>query len=228
MTALRLPPDWDRAIGDSADLDQLAAFLDAERAAGRDVVPPEPLVLEAFRSTPLDSVRAVILGQDPYHGPGQATGMCFAVPGGVPQPPSLRNLLRELSDDLGVVAPSHGDLSAWAGQGVLLLNTTLTVGIGEPGSHTGRGWEQLTDAAIAAVSARPLPTAFLLWGRHAQAKRRLVDERRHLVLAAAHPSPLSASRGFFGCRHFSRANAWLEAQGREPIDWALPETPRVR
>jgi uracil-DNA glycosylase len=174
-------------------------------------------------------VRVVILGQDPYPTPGHADGLCFSVRPGVAPPRSLRNVFLELADDLGLPPPPHGDLGHWARQGVLLLNTALTVEEGRPNSHARWGWERVTDAVIAAVSASPLPTAFMLWGRHARARAALIDPARHLVLAAAHPSPLSARRGFLGCRHFSRANAFLAANGRGVIDWQLPavEAPAV-
>jgi uracil-DNA glycosylase len=175
--------------------------------------------------TPLDYVRVVILGQDPYHGPGQAMGLCFSVPKGTRPPPSLVNIFKELASDLDIAPPAHGDLSGWARQGVLLLNNSLTVEHGQPGSHAGRGWEALTDACVAAVAARAEPSVFILWGSHAQAKAAripaLQGETRHLVIRSPHPSPLSVYRGFFGSRPFSRANAFLEAQGRGLIDWRL-------
>jgi uracil-DNA glycosylase len=164
----------------------------------------------------------VIVGQDPFHGPGQAMGLCFSVPRGVATPPSLRNMLTEIEADLGIPAPVHGDLTYWADQGVLLLNTSLTVRAHEAASHAGKGWERLTDAAIQALADQREGLVFLLWGRHAQAKRTMIDARRHLVLCAPHPSPLSASKGFFGCRHFSQANEYLAARGERPIDWSLP------
>lgn len=220
-----LEPSWKRALASEfsqAYMHELKAFLEAERSSGRQVLPPMRLVFNAFAHTPFDRVRVVIVGQDPYHGPGQAMGLCFSVPRGMQQPPSLRNMLAEIESDVGVPRPDHGDLTHWADQGVLLLNTSLTVRSHEAGSHAGRGWERLTDAAIRALADQRDGLVFLLWGRHAQAKRAMVDEQRHLVLTAAHPSPLSASKGFFGCRHFSRTNAWLEARGEEPIDWSLP------
>lgn len=213
---------WDAAL----TAERLAGpmgFQRAERAAGRRIFPPEPQILRALDLTPLDSVRVVILGQDPYHGAGQAHGLAFSVPDGVRQPPSLRNILRELRDDLGIVPARHGNLESWARQGVLLLNTVLTVAEGSAGAHRGRGWEALTDAVISAASAEAPPSVFLLWGAPAQAKAALVDASRHLVLAAPHPSPLSAYRGFFGSRPFSRANAFLVAHGRPPVDWRLPD-----
>lgn len=225
-SAPRIHPSWAAALAKEFDapyMDELRSFLHAEREAGLVVFPPMGQVFHAFDRTPFDAVRVVIVGQDPYHGPGQAMGLCFSVPRGVPQPPSLRNVLAEVEADTGIARPAHGDLRAWADQGVLLLNTSLTVRAHEAGSHSGRGWERLTDAALRALSEQRDGLVFLLWGRHAHAKRPLIDADRHLVLTAAHPSPLSASRGFFGCRHFSRTNEWLVARGEQPIDWSLPD-----
>ena len=203
---------------------ELSAFLRAELAAGRRIYPPGSLYFRSLDLTPLDAVRVVILGQDPYHGPGQAHGLAFSVPPSVRVPPSLANIYKELHADLGIAPPSHGCLDQWARQGVLLLNSVLTVEDGQPGAHQGRGWERFTDAVIALVAARAEPAAFLLWGSHAQKKAAKVDAARHLLLSAPHPSPLSAHRGFLGSRPFSQVNAWLVAQGRAPIDWALPAT----
>ena len=197
------------------------SLLQDEARVGAVVYPPLGDRFAALACTPLDSVRVVVVGQDPYHQPGQAMGLAFSVPRGVTVPPSLRNLFTELEQDLGIPRPAHGDLTGWAEQGVLLINTTLTVRAGEPGSHAGKGWEAVTDALIRAVSDRREHVVFLLWGRHAQSKRGLIDATRHAIFDAAHPSPLSASRGFFGCRHFSRANAYLAAQGYDTIDWSL-------
>jgi uracil-DNA glycosylase len=203
----------------------LRSWLDGEEARGKHVYPPRGCRLKALELTPLDEVRVVILGQDPYHGPGQAMGLCFSVPEGVPPPPSLANIFKELGSDLGIATPPHGDLSAWARQGVLLLNSSLTVEHGKAGSHAGRGWEELTDACVAAVAARPGPSVFILWGAHAQAKAAripaLLGNTRHLVIRSPHPSPLSAYRGFFGSRPFSRANAFLAAHGRGTVDWRV-------
>lgn len=202
----------------------LCAFLAAEEAAGKTVYPPHLQRLAAFELTPLEGVRVVILGQDPYHGPGQAHGLAFSVAHGVKVPPSLVNIYKEIESDLGLPRPSHGNLSHWAKQGVLLLNNALTVEDGIAGSHHNRGWEVLTDAAVAAVAARPVPSVFMLWGSHAQRKAAMVpglESGSHLVLKAPHPSPLSAHRGFLGCRHFSQANAFLEAHGRGTIDWQV-------
>jgi uracil-DNA glycosylase len=185
------------------------------------IYPPGNLIFNAFKHTPFDRVKVVILGQDPYHGKGQAHGLCFSVPHGIPQPPSLVNIFKELHSDLGVPVPVHGNLEPWADQGVLLINATLTVRAGQAGSHQKRGWETFTNRVIERVSELKTGVVFLLWGRYAQAKQSLVDGSKHLVLKAAHPSPLSAYNGFFGCRPFSRTNAYLKQQGKEEIDWRL-------
>ena len=204
---------------------RLGGWLRAEEAAGKQIYPPRGTRLAALEHTPLDQVRVVILGQDPYHGPGQAMGLSFSVPRGERVPPSLANIYRELHDDLGLPHPGHGDLTGWARQGVLLLNATLTVEAHRAGSHAGKGWEPVTDACVRAVAARAEPSVFMLWGSHAQAKAARVPEigaqGHHLVITSPHPSPLSAHRGFFGSRPFSQANAFLEATGRGPIDWRL-------
>jgi uracil-DNA glycosylase len=197
----------------------LKAFLVHERAA-RTVYPRGRDIFNAFQRTPFDKVRVVILGQDPYHGPGQAHGLCFSVQHGVPPPPSLVNIFKEIERDLGIPPPAHGDLSAWADQGVLLLNATLTVRANEAGSHQGRGWERFTDAAIEALARERDGLIFLLWGRYAQNKRGSIGDQ-HYVLFAPHPSPLSAHRGFIGCGHFGQTNELLSAQGLPPIDWRL-------
>jgi uracil-DNA glycosylase len=201
---------------------QLRAFLVAEKAAGKRIFPKGSEWFRALDLTPLDKVRVVILGQDPYHGPGQAHGLCFSVKPGVPAPPSLINIYKELQSDLGLPRPRHGILEHWAQQGVLLLNSVLTVEMAKAASHQGKGWERFTDAVIRLVNAKDDPVVFLLWGAYAQKKAAFVDSARHLVLKAAHPSPLSAHNGFLGCRHFSKCNAFLESKGLEPIDWALP------
>ena len=201
---------------------QLGGFLSAEEAAGKTIYPPRGQRLTALELTPLETVKVVILGQDPYHGPGQAHGLAFSVKDGVAAPPSLANIYKELASDLGIVRPAHGNLTRWSEQGVLLLNNALTVEAARAGSHQQIGWEALTDAAVAAVAARAEPSVFVLWGSHAQAKARRVPSLgngRHLVIASPHPSPLSAHRGFFGSKPFSRANAFLEAKGRGAIDW---------
>jgi uracil-DNA glycosylase len=202
---------------------ELRAFLSGEAAAGKRIHPEEGAHFRALDLTPLDGVRVVILGQDPYHGPGQAHGLAFSVPPGVRVPPSLANVYRELEADLGIPPAPHGSLEPWARQGVLLLNAVLTVEEGRAASHRGRGWERLTDAVVARVASLPRPVVFMLWGSHAQKKAAFVDRVRHLVLTAPHPSPLSAHTGFLGCRHFSKANAFLAGQGEAPIDWRLPE-----
>lgn len=202
---------------------QLRAFLVAEKAAGKQIFPKGGEWFRAMDLTPLDKVRVVILGQDPYHGPGQAHGLCFSVRPGVPPPPSLVNIYKELQSDLGIERPRHGFLEHWAEQGVLLLNSVLTVEMAKAASHQGKGWERFTDAVIRLVNAKDEPVVFLLWGAYAQKKAAFVDTSKHLVLKAAHPSPLSAHNGFLGCRHFSKCNAFLESKGLAPIDWALPE-----
>ena len=207
---------------------ELKAFLLAEKAAGKRVFPKGKEWFRALDLTPLDEVRVVILGQDPYHGPDQAHGLCFSVRPEIPLPPSLVNIYKEMESDLGIARARHGCLEHWAKQGVLLLNSVLTVQMGAAASHRERGWERFTDAVIRLVAARPEPVVFMLWGAYAQRKAGFVEsvERggRHLVLKAPHPSPLSAHNGFFGCRHFSRANAFLQSRGLEPIDWTLPAT----
>ena len=187
------------------------------------VYPPAQDIFNAFTMTPLHAVKVVILGQDPYHEAGQANGLCFSVHKGIEIPPSLVNIYKELHDDLGLPIPSHGDLSAWAAQGVLLLNTVLTVRAHAAASHRGLGWEQFTDAAIRAVNEVDRPVVFMLWGKPAQEKARMLNNPKHLILKAPHPSPLSASRGFFGCRHFSQCNRFLLEHGERPIDWQIPD-----
>lgn len=201
---------------------QLRAFLIAEKASGKHIFPKGGEWFRAMDLTPLDKVRVVILGQDPYHGPGQAHGLCFSVKPGIRPPPSLVNIYRELQSDLGIELPRHGFLEHWANQGVLLLNSVLTVEMAKAASHQGKGWERFTDAVIRLVNAKDDPVVFLLWGAYAQKKAAFVDTSKHLVLKAAHPSPLSAHNGFLGCRHFSKCNAFLESKGLAPIDWALP------
>lgn len=199
----------------------LKAFLLQERQAGHPFYPPGPLIFNALDSTPFDQVKVVILGQDPYHGPGQAHGLSFSVPQGVQPPPSLVNIFKELHADLGLPVPGHGNLEKWARQGVLLLNATLTVRAHQAASHQNRGWERFTDAVIRALNDRREGLVFVLWGRSAREKGKLVDQNRHHVLTAAHPSPLSAHNGFFGCRHFSAVNRLLASHGQEPIDWSV-------
>jgi len=223
-----VPPSWQAAIEPALatpEARRLGGWLRAEEAAGKRIFPPRGMRLRALELTPLDKAKVVILGQDPYHGPGQAHGLSFSVPEGVRQPPSLVNIFKELQDDLGIAPPSHGNLEGWARQGVLLLNNSLTVESGQAGSHAGRGWDAITDAAVRAVAEREEPSVFILWGSHAQAKAaripELRDDSRHLILRSPHPSPLSAHRGFFGSKPFSKANAFLEQHGRGAIDWRL-------
>lgn len=228
MNSEAVPPSWREVLEPvlaRPELRQLGGWLRAEEGAGKRIYPPRGTRLRALELTALEDVKVVILGQDPYHGPGQAMGLAFSVPDGVPLPPSLRNIYKELSADLAVPPPTTGNLSGWARQGVLLLNTALTVEEGRAGSHAGRGWEAVTDACVAAVAERPEPCVFILWGNHAQAKARRIPslaDGRHGLIESVHPSPLSASRGFFGSRPFSRANALLQARGSAPIDWKLP------
>jgi uracil-DNA glycosylase len=215
-----LQPEFERDY-----MRQLRAFLLQEKQAGKQVYPAGRDMFNALNSTPFDSVRVVILGQDPYHGPGQAHGLCFSVQPGIEIPPSLRNIYKELASDLGIAPARHGCLQSWASQGVLLLNAVLTVEAGRAASHQGRGWEQFTDRIIALLNERRQHLVFMLWGSHAQRKGQFIDRSRHLVLESPHPSPLSASRGFLGNRHFSRANQYLLAHGREAVDWRiLPAT----
>ncbi len=224
--SILLREEWQSALHDEFTapyMEALRAFLRAEIAAGKQIYPAGDRVFAALQATPPASVRVVILGQDPYHGPGQAQGLSFSVPRGMPLPPSLRNIYRALAMDLGIAPARHGDLTAWAEQGVLLLNAVLTVEAGKAGAHQRQGWEQFTDRIVDFLSASAQPTVFVLWGKPAQQKGARVDAERHLVLKAPHPSPLSAHRGFFDCRHFSQANAFLQSRGRGAIDWRLPD-----
>ena len=220
---VKIEPSWREALQSEFDQPYFAALaqqLHAEKAAGRTIFPPGGQIFRAFDLCPLDQTKVVILGQDPYHGYGQARGLCFSVPQGVPAPPSLKNIFREIETDLGVQMSGSPDLTPWARQGVLLLNAVLTVRAGEPTSHGGIGWQTFTDAVIRTVSERRDGVVFLLWGNYARGKAPLIDASRHLVLEAAHPSPL-ARGAFFGCRHFSRCNDYLTAHGQPPIDWKL-------
>lgn len=202
---------------------QIVAFLKTERIQGKTIYPPGPLIFNAFAQTPIPAVKVVILGQDPYHGAGQAHGLCFSVQDGVQPPPSLVNIYKEIESDMGVgMPPNYGNLSKWAQQGVLLLNAFLTVRANEAASHSKIGWENFTNAVIRKISDEKKGVVFLLWGKFAQEKQSLIDETKHFVLKAAHPSPLSAYNGFFGCKHFSKTNELLLQQGLEPIDWKLP------
>ena len=226
--AIALDPSWKAPLlpeFESAYMAALRAFLVAEKESGKRVFPKGSEWFRALDLTPLDRVRVVILGQDPYHGEGQAHGLCFSVQPGVRPPPSLVNIYKEIESDLGIRPPAHGFLEHWAQQGVLLLNSVLTVEQGQPASHQGKGWERFTDAVVRLVNARETPVVFMLWGNYAQRKAEFVDGQKHLVLKAAHPSPFSAHNGFLGCRHFSKANAFLESKGLAPIDWALPQHP---
>ena len=217
--------DWNPLLRDEFTQDywgRLQGFVADERRH-HEVFPPPDEVFTALHLTSYAATRVVILGQDPYHGPGQAHGLCFSVRRGVPTPPSLRNILTELRDDLGCRIPAHGNLEHWARQGVLLLNTTLTVRTGSAASHQGHGWETFTDRVIRVVNDKPDRVVFLLWGNHSRRKKTLIDTSRHVVIESAHPSPLSAHNGFLGSRPFSRANESLREAGREPIDWCIPD-----
>lgn len=224
----QLEPSWLARLEDVFQTEwfaRLKSFLQEEKRQGEVIYPPGHLIFNALNTTPFEKVRVVILGQDPYHGPGQAHGLSFSVPFGVPPPPSLVNIFKELRDDLGCRIPRHGNLDHWARQGVLLLNACLTVRAGQAGSHHGKGWEPFTDRIVELLAARETPLVFLLWGAPAQRKASFVDGTRHGVFKAPHPSPLSAHRGFFGSRPFSSANGFLRAHGMPEIDWQLPEPP---
>lgn len=225
MSALQLDPSWKARVGDwfaRPEMRALSVFLRARKAAGAHIYPPGGEIFAAFAATPFDAVKVVILGQDPYHGPGQAHGLCFSVRPGVPVPPSLDNIYKELARDVGFVRPDHGCLLPWAQRGVLLLNAVLTVEAGQAGSHQGKGWEGFTDHVVDVLNREREDLVFLLWGSYAQAKGKVIDTARHRVLRAPHPSPLSAHRGFLGCGHFSQANAYLARRGVAPVDWSLP------
>jgi uracil-DNA glycosylase len=224
--SIKLHESWKAPLAGefaSAHMHKLRQFLIDRKAAGARIFPRGSEYFRALDLTPLDKVRVVILGQDPYHGEGQAHGLCFSVRPGVRTPPSLVNIYKELATDLDIRPARHGFLEHWARQGVLLLNSVLTVEMGQAAAHQGKGWELFTDAVIRLVNAREEPVVFMLWGAYAQRKAGFVDASRHLVLKAPHPSPLSAHNGFFGSRHFSQANAFLVSHGQDPIDWALPE-----
>jgi uracil-DNA glycosylase len=226
MTDIALHESWKLPLLPEFNAEYMAAlksFLVAQKSAGKTIFPKAGEWFRALDLTPLDKVRVVILGQDPYHGPGQAHGLCFSVKPGVRPPPSLLNIYKELETDLGLPRPRHGFLEHWAQQGVLLLNSVLTVEAAQAASHRGKGWERFTDAVIRLINDKPEPVVFMLWGAYAQKKAGFVDSGRHLVLKAAHPSPLSAHNGFLGCRHFSQCNAFLINAGQQPIDWTLPD-----
>jgi uracil-DNA glycosylase len=215
---------WKKILGEEFDkiyFQQIVTFLKAEKSAGRIIYPPGKLIFNAFDKTPFSKVKVVLLGQDPYHNKGQAHGLSFSVPGGIAKPPSLINIFKELESDLGIAPSQNGNLEKWAKQGVLLLNASLSVKQNEPGSHSKIGWLQFTDNVISKISEQMEGVVFLLWGKFAQEKQSLIDETKHYVLKAAHPSPFSADKGFFGCRHFSKTNELLAIQNKEPIDWRL-------
>lgn len=219
----QLHPSWQAVLGDELHkpyMEALRTFLKQEKASGKVIYPPSPLIFDAFNHTPFEKVRVVIIGQDPYHGPGQAHGLSFSVPNGIPLPPSLQNIFKEISTDLNIKMSRNGDLTKWADQGVLLLNATLTVGQGKAGSHQGKGWERFTDVAIAALNQYREGLVFVLWGSYAQKKGDMIDAS-HLVIKSVHPSPLSAHRGFFGNHQFSMINEYLVKHGKAPIDWQL-------
>ncbi|GGD49273.1 uracil-DNA glycosylase [Pseudoxanthomonas indica] len=222
---IKLEPSWKQHVGDwfaQPEMQSLSTFLRERKAAGARIYPPGPQIFSAFQATPFEAVKVVMLGQDPYHGPGQAHGLCFSVRPGVPVPPSLLNIYKEIQADLGIAPPDHGCLLPWAHQGVLLLNAVLTVEDGRAGAHQRKGWEGFTDHVIQTLSREREGLVFLLWGAYAQAKGKVIDTRRHRVLRAPHPSPLSAHRGFLGCGHFSAANRYLQERGKAGIDWRLP------
>lgn len=224
MAEIKLETSWKKRLESEFSQDymkKIKAFLLEEKKKGKTIFPPGDLIFNAFNTTPFEKVKVVILGQDPYHGPGQAHGLSFSVPNGVRFPPSLRNILKELHEDLGVEIPKNGCLVRWAEQGVLLLNAVLTVESGKANSHEGKGWEKFTDAAIQHINSERDHVAFLLWGSYAQKKAAFVDQKKHLVLKSVHPSPLSAHRGFFGSKPFSKINQFLKSHGEKPIDWSL-------
>jgi uracil-DNA glycosylase len=221
---VKIEPGWKEVLKDEFNkpyFQQIPNHLKTEKEQGKKIFPPGSKIFNAFDTTPIDKVKVVILGQDPYHGPGQAHGLCFSVPYGVPPPPSLVNIFKELQGDIGIQIPGHGNLSQWAAQGVFLLNASLSVRAGEPMSHAKIGWAQFTDTVIRKISEQKKEVVFLLWGKFAQEKRVLIDESCHCILKAAHPSPLSAHAGFFGCRHFSKTNEYLASKGIDPINWNL-------
>ena len=222
---IRLDASWKKHVGDylqRPSMQALGDFLRTEKTAGKRIYPPGPQIFAALDATPFEQVKVVILGQDPYHGAGQAHGLCFSVAPGVDTPPSLQNIFKEIERDLGIARPDHGCLLPWAEQGVLLLNAVLTVEAGHAGAHQGNGWEGFTDHIVEHLNREREGLVFMLWGSYAQAKGRIIDSGRHCVLRAPHPSPLSAHRGFIGCGHFSASNRWLQGRRLAPIDWSLP------
>lgn len=222
---VKIEPSWGAVLKHEFDkpyFQQVVTFLKTEKAAGKTIFPPGPLIFNAFNQTPFDKVKVVIIGQDPYHGLGQAHGLSFSVPNGVKPPPSLLNIFKEIENDTGIKMPrEYGNLTRWAEQGVLLLNAALTVRANEAASHANFGWMEFTDAVIKKISDEKKGVVFLLWGKFAQEKQKLIDETKHFILKAAHPSPFAADKGFFGCKHFSKTNELLVKQGLEPIDWKL-------
>ena len=224
---IQLEASWKSRVGDylqRPDMQTLSEFLRGEKAKGKKIYPRGADIFTALNATPFDQVKVVVLGQDPYHGPGQAHGLCFSVLPGIDIPPSLRNIYTEIERDCGIAKPNHGCLTHWAEQGVLLLNAVLTVEDGKPGSHQGKGWEGFTDHIVEKLNAECEGLVFMLWGSYAQAKGRVIDARKHCVLRAPHPSPLSAYRGFMGCGHFSAANRWLVGGHKTAIDWSIPNS----
>jgi uracil-DNA glycosylase len=221
---VKIEDSWKKILKDEFSkpyFQQIALHLKTEKSQNKTIYPPGSLIFNAFNTTPFNKIKVVILGQDPYHGPNQAHGLCFSVQNGIPPPPSLINIFKELHEDIGVNIPNHGNLTHWAQQGVFLLNASLTVRAGEPMSHAKIGWATFTDTVIKKISEIEKHVVFLLWGKFAQEKSVLIEESKHFILKAAHPSPLSAHAGFFGCKHFSKANAWLMSKGIDPIDWQL-------
>jgi uracil-DNA glycosylase len=221
---VKIEESWKNALAKEFEkpyFKTITEHIKTEKEQGKTIYPPGPLIFNAFNTTPLDKVKVVLLGQDPYHGPRQAMGLSFSVPRGVPPPPSLVNIFKELQDDIGMPLPNHGDLTHWAEQGVMLLNAALTVRAGDANSHAKIGWHQFTDAVIHTISETQPAVVFLLWGKFAQQKTELINLSKHHILKAAHPSPLAAHSGFFGCRHFSKTNQWLIKKGLDPIDWKI-------
>ncbi len=221
---VKIESSWKEILNEEFDkhyFQHIPLHLKTEKSQGKIIYPPGSFIFNAFNTTPFDKIKVVIIGQDPYHGHGQAHGLCFSVQNGVPPPPSLINIFKELKEDIGMQVPGHGNLTKWAEQGVFLLNASLTVRAGEPMSHSKIGWAQFTDTVIKTISDHKEHVVFLLWGKFAQDKKVLIDESKHLILRAAHPSPFSAYSGFFGCKHFSKANEYLMSKGIDPVDWSL-------
>ena len=221
---VKIEPSWKAVLKDEFSkpyFQQIPLHIKTEKSQGKTIYPPGSLIFNAFNTTPFEKVKVVILGQDPYHGAGQAHGLCFSVQNGVQPPPSLVNIFKELQDDIGVPIPNHGNLTKWAQQGVFLLNASLTVRAGEPMSHSKIGWAEFTDSVIKKIATEKKHVVFLLWGKFAQEKRVLIDESKHCILRSVHPSPLSAYGGFFGCKHFSKTNEYLVSKGIDPVDWSL-------